>query len=121
MENTGTNHESADRPVTLVLKDQDGLDMTFCAINIRTSLARDRIIPAVMAASQDYLNTPEGRKTWEHNGRNFNYGDFDMYVGNEFCIPHGFYRPEMGDVEVVDDDFNTRLAEPEIKTKGEGV
>lgn len=97
------------RLVTLVLKDQDGMDMRLYSVTIRTTLPDEEIIPAIMAASQDYLNTPEGRKTWEDNCHCFNFGDFDLNVTNKFCLPHGFYRVENEPV-VIEDDYNTQLA-----------
>lgn len=100
------------RMVTLILKDQDGLKETFHTISVVTSLPKDEIIPAIKAAAQDYLNTPEGRKTWEDNCENFNYGDFDLCVPNEICILHGIYLLDSA-AEIIYEDFNTTLAEPE--------
>lgn len=102
----------ADQSVLLVLRDQDGLDVTLHSIHIRTSLTMDKLIPAIKAASQDFLNTVEGEQIWEYNCHNFNYGDFEMYVSNTFCIPHGFYRLDDAP-EILEDDFNILLASPE--------
>lgn len=111
------NNNSFDRLVTLVLTDQDGLDTKQHIINIKTSLPNDKILPAIMAASKDYLNTPEGRQTWEDNNYSFNFGDFDIYVSNEFCLPHGIRRM-YNSQNCLSFDFNTQLAEPEyIKVK----
>lgn len=104
--------EQTKRMVMLILKDQDGLNEKFHTINVITSLPEDEIIPAIKAAAQDYLNTPEGRQTWEDNGGNFNYGDFDLCVPNEICISHGIYLVDNA-VEIIHEDFNTTLAEPE--------
>lgn len=101
------------RFVTVIVKEQDGMDIKSYPIHIRTSLPNDKIIPAIKAAAQDYLNTPEGRKTWEENCSNFNYGDFDLNVSNEFCIPHGFSVIATNMADVIEDDFNVTLAEPE--------
>ena len=68
--------DNKEQLIILTLKDQDGLDVATHIISIRTALPSDEIIPAIKAASQDYLNTPEGKNTWEENCQNFNYGDF---------------------------------------------
>jgi len=109
---SGQDTKDSMRFVMLVLDDQDGLDVVTYTINIMTALPDDEIIPAVRAAAQDYLNTPEGRKIYETNGCAFNYGDFDLYVTNDFCTKHGFYR-DVKDIPnpcVIKDDFNTALA-----------
>lgn len=104
-----SDETSKERFVTLVLKDQDGLDVRISVMRFFTSLPDDGIIPAIMAASQDYLNTEEGRKVWENNCHTFNYGDFDIYVGNKFCIPHGITRIDDAG-SAIEEDFNTTLA-----------
>lgn len=106
------SNEQTKRMVTLILKDQDGLSEKFYTINVLTSLPEDEIIPAIKAAAQDYLNTPEGRQIWEDNNGNFNYGDFNLCVPNKICIPHGIYLLD-NPVTIIHDDFNTTLAKPE--------
>lgn len=102
-----------DRLVSVILRDQDGLNVRISELIIRTWLSDDEIIPAIMAASKDYLNTPEGREVWEHNCHNFNFGDFDTNVSNKFCTPHGFYRVDQEMDSSMEVDFNTQLATPE--------
>lgn len=98
-----------ERLVTLALKDQDSLNTTVYTMDFKTRLSDDEILPAIKAAAQDYLNTPEGRKTWKNNGQCFNYRDFNQYVGNQFCIPQGFICVKHA-IEAIKDDFNTQLA-----------
>lgn len=102
-----------ERNVILVLRDQNRLDVKTVLLELHTALPDNEVIPAVKAACQDYLNTPEGRKQWSDNYGSFNYGDFDIYVGNEFCEPHGFAKVTEETFSAIDDDFNTVLAEPE--------
>lgn len=102
-----------ERKVMLVLKDQDGLDVRTTLISLETALPIGEVVPAVKAACQEYLNTVEGRKQYQENCENFNYGDFDMYVPNSICEHHGFTKAGDDDVDVIDDDFNTLLGEPE--------
>ena len=99
-----------ERLVCMVLRDQDGLDVHTSELIIRTELSDDEILPAIMAASKDYLDTPEGRKVWENNCHNFNFGDFDVNVSNKFCIPHGFYRVDQEMDSSMEVDFNMQLA-----------
>lgn len=111
---------SFNRLVTLILRDPDPdyplgrLTM----IGIRTSLSDDDIVPAIKAACQDFLNTPEGRKEWDYNCSNFNYGDFDSSVPNSFCIPHGFMKLNSSP-EVLDLDFNEQLGYLDDEEDGE--
>lgn len=49
------------------------------------------------------------------NNHNFNYGDFILYVSNDFCIPHGFYFDDA--LYPLEDDFNTILAKPKEEDK----
>lgn len=71
-----------------------------------------KIIPAIKAAAQDFLNTSEGRKVWEEANHNFNYGDFDLNVSNDFCIPRGFHVIKDPKMITMNVDFNTILAQP---------
>lgn len=102
-----------DRLVSVILRDQDGLNVHISELIIRTGLPDNEIIPAIMAASEDYLNTPEGRRVWEDNCHNFNFGDFDVNVSNKFCTPHGFYRVDQEMDSFIEVDFDTQLAAPE--------
>lgn len=109
-----------ERTVMLVLTDQDGLDVRTTLIDIKTALPTDQVIPAIKAACKDFLNTQEGKAAWEDTCHNFNYGDFNTYVGNKFCEPHGFTKIEEEYFEVIDADFNEQLAEPDDIPEGEG-
>lgn len=111
-ENTGVRVEfekSEERLVLIILRDQDGMNVYSSELMVRTALPDDQIVPAVMAACKDYLNTEEGRKVWEYNCHSFNFGDFDVNVGNKFCIPHGFYRIDQEIDSSMELDFNTQL------------
>lgn len=97
------------RTVAFIMTDQDGLDVTNHCMLIETGLPDSGIVPAIMAASKDYLATDKGRSTWEGNNHCFNYGDFMLHVGNEFCEPHGFHVA--GTYSTLSEGFNTQLAD----------
>ena len=97
------------RKVTLVLYERNGLDTETIIADLETCLDSDEVIPAIMAASQDFLDTEKGHELWEETCHNFNYGDFLNNVGNEFCEPHGFRLLEE-DADVITDDYNVQLA-----------
>lgn len=101
-----------ERTVVLVMKDQDGLDITNHTLILKTSLPDDELLDAVRAAAKDYLNTDEGRETYLQNCDNFNYGDFITCMSNKFCEPHGFTMNE-GQLDTIEVDFNEQLAEPD--------
>lgn len=99
------------RLVSLILRDADP-DCPLgklTVIGIRTSLSDDELLAAIKAASQEYLETPEGRWTWEYNCHNFNYGDFDLNVPNKICRKHGFMKLDSSP-DLLDLDFNEQLA-----------
>ena len=47
---------------------------------------------AIKSAATDYAKTEDGMELYEHNHNEINYGDFSMYVPNEFCEKHGFKK-----------------------------
>lgn len=106
-----TGQDGPGRTVMLLLKDRDGLNETIRPMTIYTALPKDEIIPAIKAAAQEFLNTPEGRKVWEDNCGNFNYGDFDLNVPNGICLHHGFYRNAKAVPTIMEDDFDVTLGE----------
>lgn len=107
--------KGVDRTVTLILRDQDGMHVDLHQLAVTTALPEDEIVPAIKAAAQDYLNTEEGRKVYEGNCRCFNYGDFIEHVSNAYCVPHGFYKQKSEESVLIEEDFNTRLGDPEME------
>lgn len=104
---------ASSRNVILILKDRDGIDTRFYPIWIQTTLPKTEIIPAVQAAAREFLNTPEGKKVWNDNCGNFNYGDFDLNVPNSICLRHGFYRNSKDAPDIIEEDYDITLAEPD--------
>lgn len=78
--------------IVLLLKNKTDSYCNPRVLVIETALPDDQIIPAIRAASNDYLSTPEGKAAWLENGQSFDYGCFAAYVGNKFCEPRGFVK-----------------------------
>lgn len=93
----------------IILKDQDGMDIALTALLLETEDNTTDMRASVKSACEEYLSTPEGRETYEHNCRNFNWGDFILYVPNEICRKHGFTKIDTftQDGEI---DYNEQLA-----------
>ena len=79
-----------------VATEADGLDVTnlvmVMEINPMLIKNEDDFVKAVMSASTEYCLTDEGKKTYEFNCNNFNWGDFDTYVPNEICEKYGIKK-----------------------------
>lgn len=74
--------------------EQDGMNIRICCllINAKDGMTLDDVVEAIKKASTEYCTTPEGRKTYEGNCGNFNYGDFDAYVSNSICKKYGISK-----------------------------
>lgn len=94
--------------VTLVLTEPND-DTDVLTATLETCLDADDVIPAIMAASQDFLESEKGREVWEETCHNFNYGDFLLNVTDEFCEPHGIRILE-DDYDAIVDYHGTQLA-----------
>lgn len=68
------------------------------------------LVNAAKAASQEYLQTEEGRREYENNGCNFTWDDFNMLVPNHICEKHGF-RKEEPDIQSISILRNEQLAD----------
>ncbi len=75
---------------TITAVEHDGLDIRTITAAFNIPTADFDIISAVKAASNEYINTEDGKKTLEHNGGCFNFADFLAYVPEEICKKHDF-------------------------------
>ncbi len=98
------------RHVTIVLKDSRPNEPAY-VLKLDTSLPKERILPAIIEASKDYLNTSEGREIWESKGRSFTYEDFCKYVSNTYCIPRGIIVTSYA-IADFEQNLNMELAAP---------
>lgn len=89
---------------TILAIEHDGMNIR--AICIHLTILSDNpdfnIEAAVINACTEYMQTPDGRKTYEHNCGCFNWADFASDVPNEICRRHGFEKAdqELADKEV---------------------
>ena len=63
---------------------------------------------AVQEACTEYVKTEEGKQIYSYNCRNFNWGDFDMYVPEDICKKYGFRKLKSPKTEM---DFTVNLDE----------
>lgn len=100
------------KTIIYILTDRDGLNIRTHAMCIKTALNAESLEQAIKDASKEYLNTDAGRKVWDENCENFNYGDFMAYTPSDICARHGFTIISR-DFPVVYDNYNTTLAKPD--------
>lgn len=86
------------RKVCIIATDQDGLNtknyiFEFLADN-RTLNDTAAIKRAIENAVKEFCQTEEGRKVYEGNSNNFNWGDLDAYVPEVILNKHGLYKPD---------------------------
>lgn len=80
--------------VTISAIEQDGRHTRCLSIDlsVRDGMSQEEVVDAIMKASTEYCRTEEGRKTYEGNCNNFNYGDFEAYVPDEICEKFGIKK-----------------------------
>lgn len=86
--------------------DQDGLNVNAYSFDFLTKKGVD-IKKAVRDAARDYCKTEEGLRVYIGNCHCFNWGDFDIYVDNDFCKPYGFVK--VSSTCQIDVNFNEEL------------
>ena len=79
-----------------VATETDGFDVTnlVMVMEVNPMLVKDKsdFKRAVMAACKEYCLTEEGKKVYERNLNNFNWGEFDTYVPNDICEKYGIRK-----------------------------
>lgn len=96
----------------VVVIEQDGINVRTMTINIELLRQNIDIRKAIKAACTEFVQTPEGKRIYEHNCGCFNWADFASSVPAEICEKHGFRCNQYinNDIEVnwdehlVDDD-----------------
>lgn len=79
---------------TILAIEHDGMNIRAMLIHLAI-LSDDPgfdIEAAVINACTEYVQTPEGKKTYEHNCGCFNWADFSASVPDEICRRHGFAK-----------------------------
>lgn len=77
---------------TILALERDGFDMRTLILNFDVPHKDFNLFSAVKAASLEYCQTEDGRKTYKGNCNCFNWADFDVYVPDDICERHGFKK-----------------------------
>lgn len=101
------------RKVCIIATDQDGLNtknyiFEFLADNRKLKDTAD-IRRAIKEAVKEFCQTEEGRKVYEGNCNNFNWGDLDAYVPETVLNKYGLYKPDAASGDILEVDFNEQL------------
>lgn len=91
---------------------ESGMHFNFenICLNVADDMCASEVKRAIAKASVEYCQTEEGRDVFEHNCRNFNYGDFNLYVPNEICGKYGIEKID-SEIEFDDVNFNEQLVD----------
>lgn len=76
----------------IVATEADGLDTRTFVLGVEVEDENIDIEKAIKDACKEYCLTEEGKRTYEGNCNNFNFGDLDAYVPNEICEKYGFKK-----------------------------
>ena len=93
--------------VMVCATDQDGIDVVNYMFEFLTEKGVN-IEEAIRNAASAFCKTKEGRNIYSGNCHCFNWGDFDIYVPNEFCEQFGFIKCQSRGTEI-HVDFNEEL------------
>lgn len=101
------------RKIYIIATDRDGFNtknyvFEFLADNRKLKDAA-AVRQAIEDAVKEFCQTEEGRKVYEENGNNFNWGDLDAYVPELILNKHGLYKDDHTPDGVLEVDFNEQL------------
>lgn len=88
---------------------QDGLD---CCTSVFVFTVYDEsidLVEKIKEAAAAFINTDTGLLEYQHNCKNFNWGDFFSAVPNRFLRPYGFEK-DTSDVAQHTVSFDEQLA-----------
>ena len=75
---------------TITAVERDGFDLRLLTAVFEVPDKEFDLLKGIKDAVQDYIKTPEGKKTLEYNSGYFNLADVVQNLPNEFCTAHGF-------------------------------
>lgn len=75
---------------TIIVIERDGLALRTFTITFELRTPDFDWRAAVKAACQEYVQSKDGRRTYQYNCGSFNWADFVQHVPRELCIKHGF-------------------------------
>ena len=91
LENDGRSASALNgKTVTVTAVERDGLDLRMLTIIFEIPDKDFDILEGIKLAVQDYIKTPEGKKTMEYNSGYFNLADVAGSLPNKYCVAHGF-------------------------------
>ena len=90
------------RKVCIIATDQDGL-------NNRKLKDAAAIRQAITAAVKEFCQTEDGKKIYEGNCNNFNWGDLDAYLPETILNKYGLYKSDDTSKDILKVDFNEQL------------
>ena len=101
------------RKVCIIATDQDGLNtknyiFEFLADNRKLKDAA-AIRQAITAAVKEFCQTEDGKKIYEGNCNNFNWGDLDAYLPETILNKYGLYKSDDTSKDILKVDFNEQL------------
>ena len=78
---------------------QDGLDSHTSVFVFTVHDDSINLIEKIKEAAAAYINTDIGLQEYQHNCKNFNWGDFFTAIPNSFLLPYGFEKDTSDTVE----------------------
>lgn len=78
---------------------QDGLDSHTSVFVFTVHDDSINLIEKIKEAAAAYINTDIGLQEYQHNCKNFNWGDFFTAIPNSFLLPYGFEKDTSDAVE----------------------
>ena len=101
--------------VNITVTEHDGMDTRCFVLRLGIDEAalepnKDSIREAVIKACTEYVQTEEGKKTYEYNCGCFNWADFESEVPNSICEKYGFAKRNSSD-ESFEVDWDEHLVD----------
>lgn len=84
----------------VLVTEHDGFNTRSFVLPLKTkdAINLDELRRRVMAACDEYVRTPEGKRTYSYNCGCFNWADFESDVPDEICRKHGFTKNTVGEI-----------------------
>lgn len=97
----------------IIATDQDGLNAKSYIFEFVLDISRIKntsdMRQAITDAVKEFCQTEEGRKIYEGNCNNFNWGDLEAYVPEAILNRYGLYKPVEHANTILEVDFNEQL------------
>lgn len=101
------------RKVCIIATDQDGLNTKTYIFELLADNRKLKDVEAVKQAITDavkeFCQTEDGRKIYNGNCNNFNWGDLDAYLPETTLNKYGLYKSHDTSEDILEVDFNEQL------------